>query len=100
LDLVHRNAPFYQLGCRLTDLEIQGDRTLVTLSGLKLHRVALIEIFDLNSRSETSTMKEYILAAVVWRDESKAFRSDNFLNRSGHGSFPLFNARRGYLAFE
>jgi hypothetical protein len=81
-------------GYRSTDLEIKGDGTFVTLSSLKLHRVALIKIFDLNSRSETSTMKEYIVAAVVWSDESKSLLSNDFLNRSGHGSFPSFLTAR------
>jgi hypothetical protein len=78
------------LGCRSTDLEIKGDGTLVALSSLKLHGVALIKILDLNSRSETAAMKEYIVAAVIWSDESKSLLPDDFFNRSGHDSLSSF----------
>jgi hypothetical protein len=78
------------LGRRSTNFEIKGNGTLVTLSSLKLHSVALIKIFDLDTRSETSTMKEYIFATVVRSDKSKSLLSDDFLNRSGHDAFPLF----------
>jgi Glycosyl transferase family 1 len=78
------------LGHRSTDLEIKSDGTLVTFSSLKLHRVALIKILDLNARSEAAAMKEYIFTAVVWSDESKALLPDDFFYRSGHDSIPSF----------
>jgi Glycosyl transferase family 1 len=75
---------------RSTDFEIKGDRTLVTLSSLKLHSVALIKIFDLNARSEAAAMKEYIFTTIVWSDESKSLLPDDFFNRSGHDTIPSF----------
>jgi hypothetical protein len=78
------------LGHRSTDLEIKSDGTLVTLSSLKLHRVALIKILDLNAGSEAAAMKEYIFTAVVWSDESKSLLSNDFFYRSGHDSIPSF----------
>jgi hypothetical protein len=86
LKLVHSGAPFIRSGQCSSNLEIKGDGAFVTLSSLKLHRVALIKILDLNTRSEAAAMKEYILAAVVWRDESKSLLPDDFFNRSGHDS--------------
>jgi hypothetical protein len=71
-------------GQHSTDLEIKGDRTLVTLASLKLHSVTLIKILDLNPRREAAAMKKYIFAAVVWSDESKSLLPDDFFNRSGH----------------
>jgi len=75
---------------RLANLEVKSDRTFVTLSRLKLHGVALIKILDLNARREAATMKEYILTAVVWSDETKSLLPNDFFDRSSHNSIPLF----------
>ena len=74
----------------LSDLEIKSDGTLVTLSSLKLHSVALIKVFDLNARREAAAMKEYIFTTIIWSDESKSLLPDDFFNRSGHDTIPSF----------
>jgi len=68
-----------------SNFHIQRHGTLFTLSRLKLHSVALVEIFDLGSGGEATAMKKYIFTSIVRSDESESFLSHNLLNRSSHG---------------
>jgi len=77
-----------------TDFHIKGDGTLVSFSGLKLHRVPFVKIFQLIARCETASVKKNIIAPVIRSDESKAFLPDDFFYGSGHESalLPLFGS--------
>ena len=66
------------------NFQIEGDRPLVTFSGLKLDRVAFIHIFDLAARREAAAMEEDIFATVIRFDKAKALIPYNFLDRSSH----------------
>lgn len=68
----------------LANFQIQGDRALLPFSHLKLHRVALVQIFDLTARREAAAVKEDVFAAIVRLDEAKAFLPHNFFYSSGH----------------
>src|ERR1043166_2020883 len=73
-----------------TDLHVKSHRSLVTFASLKLHGVPFVEVLNLCSRCETSTMKENLITAIVRGDKAIAFLANDFFDRSGHVRFLLF----------
>jgi hypothetical protein len=72
----------------LAQFEVEGYGAFVAAAGLKLHRIALIQILELHARRKAAAMEKDVVAAVVGNDETKALISDNFFNRSGHIGLP------------
>jgi hypothetical protein len=90
-----KTAAVYDLK-RLANLQVQSDWTLLPFSYLELHRVALVQVFNLIARGKTAAMEENVLAAVIGLDETEAFLANNLFDRAGHCFSPL---RRGLLTF-
>src|SRR5919106_581839 len=66
------------------DFHIKGDRPLLSFSGLELHRVPFVKIFQLGARRETSSMKKDIFAAVVGSNKTESLLPNDFLYRPRH----------------
>jgi hypothetical protein len=78
-------------GLRSANFQIESNRPLITFAGLKLDRVAFIQIFDLAARRQAAAMEEDIFATVIRFDKSEALIPNYFLDRSGHNSFAPVN---------
>jgi len=52
---------------------------------LKLDRVSVIEVFELDAWSQTSSVKEDLVAAIVGNDETISLLSYDFFDDTGHG---------------
>jgi hypothetical protein len=75
----------------LAQLEVEGYGTFVSAPGLKLDRIAFVEILELRPRRKAAAMEKDVVAAVVGNDESKALIPDNFLYCSGHLRYSLLS---------
>jgi hypothetical protein len=66
------------------NLQIHRHRALLTFAHLELHRIALVQVFDLIPRRETAAVKKDVFTTVVRGDKAKAFLPNDLLDGAGH----------------
>jgi hypothetical protein len=70
--------------CVSPNLQVQGDGALLALSDLKLHRIALVQVFDLSPRRQAAAVKKHIFGAIVRRNKTESLLSNDFFYRPCH----------------
>src|SRR5579872_4220048 len=74
---------------KLSEAQVERLRSLFPRTHIELYALALAQIFEIDLGREPRAMEEYLVAAVVGRDEAEALIFNHFLDRARHFSFSL-----------